>query len=158
MSKHNAPSVVYPLGRSRLQGQLLLLVWLLGAAAVALWVAHSPLFGWQQALWLAVVAVAGFGAWAGWKNSPVGQLAWDGQHWRWHSKGYQSSTSDFSLSVTCDFQLLMLLRIENQAGAKLWLWAERGALSERWLDLRRAVYSPQRSLGDTANSPTTHPV
>ncbi len=93
-----------------------------------------------------MVVGAGFAALYGWKNSPVGQLAWDGQVWRWEGPGYQVGVAEYDLSATLDFQNLLLLRIENQAHAALWLWAERRALPARWLDLRRAVYSPHRTL------------
>ena len=80
----------------------------------------------------------------GWKNSPVGQLAWDSQVWRWEGPGYQAGLAEYELSAALDLQHVMLLRLENQAHAKLWLWAERRAMPSRWLDLRRAVYSPHR--------------
>lgn len=93
-----------------------------------------------------MVVGAGLAALYGWKNSPVGQLAWDGQVWRWEGPGYQVGVAEYDLSAALDFQNLMLLRIENQAHATLWLWAERRTFPARWLDLRRAVYSPQRAL------------
>lgn len=93
----------------------------------------------------AAIALAGAAARTGWNNAPTGQLAWDGQCWRWESPGYQTGLAEQQLSVIADFQHLLLLRIENQAHASLWLWLERAAMPERWLDLRRAVYSPQRS-------------
>ena len=96
---------------------------------------------------LIAVAVAGAAACHGWKNSPVGQLAWDGQLWRWESPGYQTGVAEQKLVVIVDFQHLLLLRIENQAHASLWLWPERKALPERWLDFRRAVYSPDKAAG-----------
>ncbi len=93
-----------------------------------------------------MVVGAGFAALYGWKNSPVGQLAWDGQVWRWEGPGYQVGVAEYDLSAALDFQSLMLLRIENQAHATLWLCAERRAFPSRWVDLRRAVYSPHRAL------------
>ena len=89
---------------------------------------------------------AGLAAYIGWKNSPVGQLAWDGQFWRWEGPGYQVGVAEQKLSVVVDFQNLLLLRLENTAHAHLWLWAEQHVLPERWLDLRRAVYSPHKAV------------
>ncbi|MFC5522636.1 hypothetical protein ACFPP7_17230 [Polaromonas jejuensis] len=88
---------------------------------------------------------AGLAAYAGWKNVPSGQLAWDGEVWRWESSSYQTGVAEYALSVIADFQHVLLLRLENQAHARLWLWVERKAMPERWLDLRRAVYSPRKS-------------
>ena len=114
--------------------------------AVGAWGATSQHINWRHFGGFAAVIATGLFALQGWKNSPVGQLVWDGQVWRWEGRGYQASVAEYELFVTIDFQSLMLLRIENQAHAKLWLWAERRAFPARWLDFRRAVYSPHRSL------------
>lgn len=112
---------------------------------VGAWVVASQQVGWRQLTGLAAVIGAGLAAYRGWKNSPVGQLAWDGQVWRWEGPGYQAGVAEYTLLAAADFKTVMLLRIENQAHAKLWLWAERRAFPARWLDLRRAVYSPHRA-------------
>ncbi len=100
---------------------------------------------WRSFVAFAATALAGLAAYNGWKNSPVGQLAWDGQFWRWEGAGYQAGVVEQQLSVIVDFQSLLLLRLENPAHAHLWLWAERHVSPERWLDLRRAVYSPHKA-------------
>jgi len=142
---HNAPPVVYPLGRSRFQGWVLVALWCAGLLLALFWFYATRQLDWRMLLAGTAIAVAGAAACIGWKNAPTGQLAWDGQCWRWESPGYQTGIAEQQLSVIADFQHLLLLRIENQAHASLWLWAERSAMPERWLDLRRAVYSPQRS-------------
>ena len=113
---------------------------------VGAWILTSQHIGWRQFAGLISVICDGSAAFQGWKNSPVGQLAWDGQVWRWEGPGYQAGIAEYKLLAAVDFQNVMLLRIENQAHAKLWLWAEQRAFSARWLDLRRAVYSPHRTL------------
>lgn len=113
---------------------------------VAAWVLGSQLTGWRQLTGIAAVICVGLAACQGWKNSPVGQLAWDGQVWRWEGPGYQAGMAEYELLAVLDFQNAMLLRIENKAHARLWLWAERQAFPARWPDLRRAVYSPHRAL------------
>jgi toxin CptA len=142
---HNAPPVVYPLGRSGLLGGVLSGLWCAGMLLAALWLYTSRPSGWAIFLVAASVLLAAVAALFGWKNSPVGQLAWDGQFWRWESQGYQAGVAEQQLCVIADFQHILLLRIENQAHASLWLWAERRAFAERWMDLRRAVYSPKRA-------------
>ena len=149
---HSAPPVAYPLGRSSLQAGLLLGVWLAGVAAFLLCALFAPALGWR--LWLmrlAVLATGCVAAW-GWKNSPLGVLHWDAQCWHWESLAYQSGTPVRRLSVVLDFQRVLLLRLENQDHARLWLWAERPALPERWLDLRRAVYAHHRLSPLSADS------
>jgi hypothetical protein len=141
---HNAPPVVYPLGRSHFQGVTLAGLWLTGLLVTTGWWLAGPGFDWRLGISMAAVAVAGLAAWLGWRNAPVGQLHWDGQDWRWESQGYPSGTPVLALSVALDLQRTLLLRLENHDNASLWLWAHRAAMPERWLDLRRAVYSRRK--------------
>ncbi len=145
MTLHNAPPVVYPLGRSRFQGLLFLGIWLLGLLVCVLWFAATRQPDWRMAVALAAVLVAGTAAYSAWSNTPVGQLRWDGKVWCWESLSYQTGAAEYELTVIADAQHVLLLRLENPARARLWLWAERKASPERWLDLRRAVYSPHKS-------------
>lgn len=141
---HNAPPVTYPLGRSHFQGLALLGLWLAGVGVLALWWRAAPAADWRLWTVLAFVLVAGLAAGLAWARSPVGQLCWDGQDWRWESQGYQSGTPVRDLAVVLDLQRILLLRLENQDHATLWLWAGRSNQPERWLDLRRAVYARHR--------------
>jgi toxin CptA len=106
------------LGRSRFLGVLLLGLWLCGLLLVlALVFSKGPAADWRIALALACVLGAGAAAYAGWRNAPAGQLAWDGEVWRWESPGYQAGVAEYGLSVLADFQHALLLRLENQAHA-----------------------------------------
>ncbi len=147
MTTHNAPPVVYPLGRSGFQGCVLAGLWFIGLLVLLLWYDTLRQVDWRICSGAAALVVAGVAATIGWINSPAGQIAWDGQFWRWESQLYQTGVAQQQLSVIADFQHLLLLRIENQAHASLWLWVERKAFPTRWLDLRRAVYSPKRLPG-----------
>ncbi len=155
---HSAPPVVYPLGRSPFQGWVLLGLWLAGLAVMTLWWIAAPRLDWRLWTALAVVLVAGVAAGLGWKNSPTGQLRWDGQVWRWESQGYQAGTPVRELLVALDFQRILLLRLENHDHATLWLWAGRKAMPERWLDLRRAVYSRRKASMVLMSADHTPPV
>jgi toxin CptA len=150
LTAHNAPPVVYPLGRSRIQAGFLLGLWFSGVLLAASWFLTIPRLDWRLAAVCVCSLLSGWAALSSWKNAPVGKLAWDGQSWRWESPGYQTGIAEQQLFVLADLQHLMLLRIENQAQASLWLWMERNAMPDRWLDLRRAVYSPQRSITPAA--------
>ena len=123
----------------------LLALWLAGLLCVLLWAASARLQPGAVALTLVAVLGAGLAVRVSWKNLPCGQLAWDADTWNWTSTGCQAGSALNELSVIADLQSRLLLRFENQAGKGLWLWAERSSLPERWLDLRRAVYSPHRS-------------
>ena len=145
MTTHHAPSVVYPLGQSRLLAGILASFWSAGAAVTLLWFGTLRAADWRLAVSAALVILAGIAAWRGWKNSPTGQLAWDGDCWHWQSVSYQSGLSEQKISVLADFQRVVLVKIENQAHASMWLLLEQTSMPERWLDLRRALYSPQRT-------------
>lgn len=126
--------------------------WLAGLVAISVWAIDAQNFNWRQGLGLVVLVLAGAAAWMGWKNAPVGQLSWDGQAWHWESRGYPSGAAVQTVSVAFDCQTLMLLRMDNPAHARLWLWAERRVMAERWLDLRRAVYSPHRTSNEKGST------
>ena len=149
---HNAPPVVYPLGRSPFQGWLLLGLWLSGVGLLALWWLAAAGADWR--FWIALAVVLGAGGAAGWswKNTPIGQLRWDGQSWCWGSQTGQFGSPAKNLSVALDFQRILLLGLQGSERATVWLWADRAALPERWLDLRRAVYSRQQAQPPGADS------
>ncbi len=148
--------MIYPLGRSRFLGALLLLAWALAGLLTAAW-------GWLSASydprpWLGVMALllAGGSMVRGWQRSPVGQLIWDGQHWAWESQGYRGGAALAAPRVVLDLQSAVLMRLDNPAGASWWLWAERSAAPPRWLDLRRAIYArprPELPTDILANGP-----
>jgi toxin CptA len=144
MTLHSAPSVLYPLGRSRFLGGLLLAGWLLAAVVTLCWWRVSSSTDWRPLVGCGALLLAGWVMLTGWRRSPVGRLQWDGQRWRWESWVYRSGTALEPPSVVLDVQMALLLRLDNHAGVVWWLWAERAASPERWLDLRRAVHARHR--------------
>jgi hypothetical protein len=133
------------MGRSHFQGFALLGLWSTGMAALVLWWWAAQDVDWRLWVMLTAVLATGLATGLGWKNSPAGQLRWDGQDWCWESRGYQSGTPARHLTVALDLQRFLLLRLENHDKATLWLWASRSAMPERWMDLRRAVHSRRRA-------------
>ena len=141
---HSAPSVLYPLGRSRFLGCLLLVGWLIAVGVTVGWWQASAAADWRPLVGCAALLIAALAMVTGWRRAPVGRLQWDGQRWRWESWVYRSGTALEPPVVVLDLQFALLLRLNNQAGAVWWLWAERSASPARWLDLRRAVYAKHR--------------
>ena len=135
---HGAPSVSYPVGRSRLAGALVLAAWTAGLLACLA-------FAWQGApparLAIAAAACIGAGAWAlrWWLRQPAGLLAWDGSAWTWSGGGPAIEAG--AVQVALDLQSLMLLRWQAPEAALRLVWVERARLPARWDALRRAVYS-----------------
>ena len=134
---HSAPSVSYPVGRSRFALLLVVLAWLAGAAGIVAWRLQVPA-SLLHSLAVAGVAVAGGAiAWRGWARSPTGMLSWDGTAWTWSAP---AGAEPGSVQAVLDIQRVMLLRW--QAGRTTrWLWLERAMQPPSWDDLRRAVYS-----------------
>ena len=122
-------------------------LWLAGLVLVLLWFRLTRQLDGRMAAAFVIILGAGVAAHRSWKNVPQGKLAWDGGIWCWESPSYQTGIAEQKLSVIVDFQHLLLLRIENQASASVWLWAEQKAMPERWLDLRRALFSPGKASG-----------
>ncbi len=138
---HNAPSVSYPVGRSRFAAWLAGFLWLAGLGVLVLWLLPPAAPGWRQALAAALVLLSGAVVVRGWFNMPQGELSWDGQYWAWASEG---ACRQGTVTVHLDMQHRLLLRFQGAGGAAQWLWPERKKQSARWDDLRRAVYSRAR--------------
>jgi len=136
---HNAPSVSYPAGRSRLAAELLLGVWLLGCAAAVLWQFHRPDL-WRMATMLATLCGAGAFAASHWWRTPSGTLAWDGEVWTWSAHPEAAAAS---VEVGLDLQRALLLRW-SAGDLSRWIWLDRDTRADRWDDVRRAVYSRAR--------------
>jgi toxin CptA len=136
---HSAPSVSYPVGRSRWAGAMLLVAWALGACATALWCVQVQPSGGRALPVVALVVASGVaGGWS-WARHPSGTLAWDGESWSWSGERAAGGT----LEVVLDLQRLLLVRWRGPSSGG-WLWLEKSALPARWDDLRRAVYSRAR--------------
>jgi hypothetical protein len=155
---HNAPSVIYPLGRCRLVIVLLLLLAFAALLLLVLWwttmiePTSTPWWtGWAGALlWL------GWGLWAvrHWRRSPRGWLEWDAHAtaacldstnrqgaWRWRDAMDKEATSLNSVELAVDLQILVLLCLRGSGRVPRWAWMERWRCPARWNDLRRALHS-----------------
>ena len=150
---HAAPSVSYPVGRSRFAAGLLSLLWLAGLAAVVAWTLSEPAAGWRQGLALVLVLACGLFALAAWRRSPAGTLAWDGGAWNFAERGQRPGGR---IELRIDLQARLLLAWVPAQGRTRHLWLERNAAPERWDALRRAVYS--RANNDAAPHGATSPV
>ncbi len=134
---HSAPSVTYPVGRSRFLGGLLAVFVLTGVAAGVMVWQRTPLNGWQVFIVGAVTLLAGLGAGFFWRTLPQGDLRWDGHRW----EGPGAATRTAGVHVHLDLQRHLLVRLQGAGDAGPWLWLSAASRPERWDDLRRAVYS-----------------
>lgn len=153
---HNAPSVVYPVGRCVFYAMLLALIGLVSAAVGATflsglvprsghpwgWTAVSVgAFAW--AVWVAVAVT-------GWLRSPEGSLSWDPDvvqeeggagAWSWCGPPSSEPVSLSQMECVVDLQNRILLRFRSANAGPRWIWVERRGNSARWSDLRRALVS-----------------
>ena len=138
---HSAPSVSFPVGRSRMARRLLGFLWTLGAAALCAWMLQfSVPFGWRTALLMAAVLFAGLAAWRASRLGAGAELRWDGQHW---SCSASASFHAATATIHLDLQSLMLVCLQEPGRRAAWLWLDRACLPARWLDLRRALHAAQ---------------
>jgi hypothetical protein len=123
-----------------------------GWLAGALWWNFSRVSPWQLWLWLMALCLASSAAWLHWCASPTGTLHWDGQDWHWERAGHPGVVSARRIAVIADFQNLLVLRFENAMLGDQWMSVEKRFDPLRWMDFRRAVYSPRRGSTGTGNA------
>lgn len=151
---YNAPSVTYPVGRSRALGWLLAFVWLLGLAALVSWAVLAEAWVWRQGAGLFCLALCGLAAACSWRQMAESELCWDGQDWHGGAPEGRSTASG-RVTVHLDLQRHLLLCMRGAGRAKRWYWAEQSSQPQRWSDLRRAVYSRAKSVAVPTDTPQT---
>lgn len=149
----NAPSVVYPVGRSAFHGHVLLLLGALSLLAWVGWGATQPWASRQLGVWLAgLLAWSTWVAWVwrSWRRTPVGYLRWDAQAarvedplrvgaWRWCHSAAEDGEPLLNVELALDLQARALLRLRGADAGSRWAWVERSVDVSRWNDLRRAL-------------------
>ena len=135
---HSAPAVSYPVGRSRFQGWLVLVLGVGACMTGVLWLRQVDAVGWRQWLFAGVLLGACGAAAVAWRRCAQGILRWDGQAWHW--TGADASVPVL-LTVHLDGQSVLLLGVRPDTGKRLWLWPERRLDAAHWNALRRAVFS-----------------
>lgn len=101
------------------------------------------------ALWL----LAAFSALHFWWRQTSGALHWDGQSWVLEPGRPSAAILVLSGSpqVLVDLQSRLWVHVRFSEGGSAWLWLDRSLQPERWVDLRRAVYSRARPGADNAD-------
>ena len=147
---HNAPPVVYPVGRFAVGRMWLVLVCGLSAVGLLSWQMLTLTTG--PKLWAAWVfwgSCAGFAAvWAPRQALTDGRLGWSGQSWWWQA---DADTADqvqaVAVSVGVDTGpglLLWVQPLDDQGraqGRRLCAWLQAAAMPSKWHGFRCAVYS-----------------
>ena len=139
-----APSVSFPVGRSRFVGVLALLFWGCGMALVVRAIVQAPAFGWREAVLLTVASSVGAIALSAWLRSPRGVLLRDDDGWLWTAAAAAAGQGDGRRGtpmVALDLQQRLLVRFMDDADGARWLWLDRASAVERWHELRCAIHA-----------------
>ncbi|MBU2276296.1 MAG: hypothetical protein KKF51_19185 [Gammaproteobacteria bacterium] len=148
------PAVSYPLRRSTAFAVVLGSLLVLGFCALAAWSVEGagtvtpPKFG-AWIFW----CLAAVGALQCWRHQFCGALHWDGHLWHLVDLGPKGVLGALSAppEVLLDMQTHLWVSVLPAGRRRIWLWLERSSQPERWMDLRRAVYSRARPGADNAD-------
>jgi len=146
---HSAPSVSYPVGRSRMGRRAAIALWLAGACCVGAWRAQYGGNDWRWALVLGAFLIASLAAARALRPVAARELRWDGAAW---SLSAPQPMGMAQAAVALDLQAAVLVRLDEAGRAAQWLWLEKSAMPERWNALRRAVYCRAPGPQDAAPS------
>lgn len=147
---HSAPSVSYPVGRSRSADRPLSIIWTCGAccAAAACYRFDGP----DGRMGLLARSAVGAGA-AAWRRAPrhaaSAELGFDGRH---RSLAFPVGLRVARVKAALDFQSSLLVCLTDARRARRRVRPDRSALPERWQDLPRAVYSRPSLASPVADS------
>ncbi len=144
---HNAPPVVYPVGRFVWGRRVAWLLALVGAAGLLAWQAGSQATMGKVVLAWCVWSLSLAVAWGSLAHecSASGHLSWDGESWLWRDDAGHVQTVD--VQVLLDVGHAICLRYE---GSKLlsqescraqWAVLQAAAMPSSWHGFRCAVYS-----------------
>ncbi|MDD2924188.1 hypothetical protein [Rhodoferax sp.] len=137
---HHAPAVSYPVGRSRFHGLLVWAVIMALVAALTAWTLQADAVLARHVVAAVLGLLTAAGALRQWWLTPVGNLTWDGQDWRWTSGG---DPQVVDVAVVLDGQSALLLCLRTPRQQLSLVWPERRMAPPRWLALRRAVFARQ---------------
>ena len=153
---HNAPSVVYPVGRSAWLGRALVVLGLLSLSTAVLAASTmdaSRLSGFVPLLllWCAWCVWA----WRQWRRSPTGWLRWqaDGHVqpdapaglWCWQHDRAAVGIELGSVEPVLDLQARWLLRLDGSATVPRWVCLEATGDPANWQAMRRALMAARRA-------------
>ncbi len=147
---HNAPPVVYPVGRFVWGRWLFAAFCVLSAAGLIAW--HKLSLATGPKLWAAgfvwAVCVLSAALWAPRQTLTGGRLGWSGESWFWQANADAGDhVQSVSVSVGLDSEAGILLWVQpldeqGQAqGRLLCAWLQAGAMPPKWHGFRCAVYS-----------------
>lgn len=159
---HNAPPVVYPVGRFALGRLLYMVVCMLSAVGLLRWqtltlASGSTLWG-AWCLWS--VCALSVALWAPRQALKGGRLGWSGETWFWQAgadSAEQAQPVAVSLGLDTGQGLLLWVRTVDERGRAQGLlrsaWLDAGEMPSKWHGFRCAVYSRPMMAAPTDRVP-----
>ena len=140
---HNAPPVVFPVGRFVWGRWMLVLLALIGALGLYFWqsLRHAAGLPWVWVLWTVLVMVAVFIWLKEWLTE--GALAWSGEAWCWRDASGRETEIQLVVLLDRGSVLCVAVRMLNNARwpAQRFVWMAGREMPQAWHGFRCAVYS-----------------
>ena len=144
---HNAPPVVFPVGRFVWGHRIFWLLALAGGVGLLIWQVGSQAATVQVMLAWCVWCLSLVVAWRCWVHecSDSGHLSWDGESWQWIDATGRAKT--VAVQVLLDMGHAICLRYEvstglsQEASRPQWAMLQEAAMPSSWHGFRCAVYS-----------------
>lgn len=142
--------MVYPARRSVALAWILGVILLAAAVVIALWAVPDGTANSGKYAWVCIAAVAwvlaALGALHFWLRQFRGDVRWDGSTWLLQSAATgqpdpRSGVLKAPPRPLIDLQSHLWVVLTAADDQRMWLWLERAHHPQRWIDLRRAVYS-----------------
>lgn len=149
---HSAPSVSYPVERSRWAPWFFGVILAASACCVGAWRYQNDSETWRWPLLLGALLVGALAGVFGLQSTmrATRTLRWDGAAW---SLSGSPALGAAAAAVALDLQAMLLVSLREAGRPTQWLWLERRAMPERWNALRRALYA--RAPGPETGGPVS---
>lgn len=150
------------MGRACGLGWLVVVILAAGLAAIGAWAASDAAAAESRFRWLvsaiALWSAAACAALHFWLHQFCGSVQWNGYEWLLVTENVTSTDRRVGSirghpEVLADLQSHVWVCLSTVGGGRLWIWLERSREPGRWLDLRRALYSPAPLGANVADQP-----
>jgi hypothetical protein len=148
------PAVTFPLRRSAALATFLCALVVLGACAIVGWVLFRASAGLLLSLAFLMCLLSALASLQLWLHQINGWVQCDGTQWFLQPSRHPDAIQILlhNPEVILDLQAHLWLRVTLfEDRRSTWLWLARSHDPDRWLDLRRAVYSRASPGSDTAD-------
>ena len=162
---HNAPPVVYPVGRFVWGRWLLVALCMLSAAGIIAWQMLSLTTGpklWAACFFWTACALSA-ALWAPRQALSGGRLGWSGESWFWQADEHPDGhVQRVAVSVSLDTETRLLLWVQpldeqgKAQGRLMCAWLQASAMPSKWHGFRCAAYSRPKTAALSNRVPQAH--